>query len=224
VGGGSSVGTGEDRRYTCFLAECPIDIASVGGKAASLAKLAGAGMPVPPAFVITTDAYRRFVAENGIQPSEAVDTQQISEEPDRIRRLFETGALPSEIEHAIVQAYDRLTGGSGAVAVRSSATAEDLPGASFAGQQETYLNVRGPEAVLRAVRRCWASLWAPRAVAYRSRLGVAPESIALAVVVQALVPADAAGILFTADPVTGQDDVISICASWGLGNAVVGGW
>ena len=109
------------------------------------------------------------------------------------------------------------------VAVRSSATAEDLPTLSFAGQQDTYLNIRGDDAVLDAVTRCWASLWNPRAVAYRDEHGVSHDDVALAVVVQELVPADASGILFTADPVTGTRTETVINASWGLGEAVVGG-
>ena len=109
------------------------------------------------------------------------------------------------------------------MAVRSSATAEDLPEASFAGQQETYLNIDSPQALLEAVKKCWGSLWTGRAIAYRARQGIAPQNVALAVVVQLLVPAEAAGILFTADPVSGQRQQALISAAWGLGEAVVGG-
>jgi pyruvate,water dikinase len=109
------------------------------------------------------------------------------------------------------------------LAVRSSATAEDLPGASFAGQQETFLNVRGKHDVLQAVKQCWSSLWTPRALVYRARAGIDPATVSLAVVVQALVPADAAGILFTANPLTGARDEIAIDAAWGLGEAIVSG-
>src|SRR5207245_5811743 len=110
-----------------------------------------------------------------------------------------------------------------AVAVRSSATAEDLPGMSFAGQQESYLNVRGADCVLEAVKSCWASLWTARAIGYRARHGIAPDEVSLAVVVQELVPADAAGVLFTANPLTRVRDRVMINAAWGLGEAIVGG-
>lgn len=109
------------------------------------------------------------------------------------------------------------------VAVRSSATAEDLPGMSFAGQQETYLNICGADAVLEAVKKCWASLWTGRAIAYRTRQGISSETVAIAIVVQQMIQADAAGILFTADPVSGMRDRVVISAAWGLGEAVVGG-
>ena len=114
-------------------------------------------------------------------------------------------------------------GAEKAVAVRSSATAEDLPDASFAGQQDTYLNIRGAEAVLQAVKRCWASLWTARAIGYRARQGIDPDSVALAVVVQELVAADAAGVMFTANPVNGKRGEVVINATWGLGEALVSG-
>ena len=120
-----------------------------------------------------------------------------------------------------MRAYQRL--GSPPVAVRSSATAEDLPEASFAGQQETFLNVSGTDQLLEAVRRCWASLWTARAISYRAQHQIEPDKISLAVVVQELVDAEASGIVFTADPVTGDDAMIEINAAWGLGEAVVGG-
>src|SRR5919202_77533 len=139
-----------------------------------------------------------------------------------IQALFAGGALPDEVARAIRQAYTGLGDGL-AVAVRSSATAEDMPELSFAGQHESYLNVRGEAAVLEAIKRCWASLWTARALGYRVRAGIPPEQVSLAVVVQELVPADAAGILFTADPVTGARDRVLINAAWGLGEAIVGG-
>src|SRR5207249_11895451 len=133
------------------------------------------------------------------------------------------GIISDDITEAVRRAYAQLGGGDLAVAVRSSATAEDLPELSFAGQQETYLNMRGEAMVLDAVKRCWASLWTARAIGYRARQGIAAEDVSLAVVVQELVPADAAGILFTANPVTGERDVVMINAAWGLGEAIVGG-
>ncbi len=140
---------------------------------------------------------------------------------------YETGsnisAIPVEIADAIGQAYATLGGSDAAVAVRSSATAEDLPGLSFAGQLDSFLNVRGESALIEAVKRCWASLWTARAIEYRARNGMAPQDVSMAVVVQKLVPADAAGILFTADPLTGIFDRVTINAAWGLGEAIVGG-
>jgi pyruvate,water dikinase len=137
--------------------------------------------------------------------------------------LFAQHPMPDEVASAIRQAYLRLGGGALPVAVRSSATAEDLPDLSFAGQQETYLNMRGEAQVLDAVKRCWASLWTARAISYRIRNHIAAASVSLAVVVQKLVPADAAGIMFTANPLTGGHDQIMINAAWGLGEAIVGG-
>lgn len=203
----------------------------VGGKGASLARMAGAGLPVPPGFYVTTAAYRRFVEANGLQgaildavtaanPESPATLEQAS---TRIGALFAGGRMPDDIAEAIRQAYAALGGGDQAVAVRSSATAEDLPGMSFAGQQETYLNMRGEARVLDAVKRCWASLWTARAIGYRARQGIAPEDVSLAVVVQELVPADVAGILFTANPMTGNREQVMLNAAWGLGEAIVGG-
>src|SRR6266487_5121993 len=202
----------------------------VGGKGASLARLAAAGLPVPPGFHITTAAYRCFVEENGLQELilDAV-VQVVADQPatlveasERIEKLFAQGRMPDALAEAISRAYAEL-GADLPVAVRSSATAEDLPQMSFAGQQETYLNMRGEAMVLSAVKRCWASLWTARAIGYRARNHIAPQDVSLAVVVQELVPADAAGILFTANPVTGARGQVMINAAWGLGEAIVGG-
>jgi pyruvate,water dikinase len=203
----------------------------VGGKGASLARLAAAGLPVPPGFHVTTAAYRRFVAEHGLQepilaavaavhPDQPASLEAASQQ---IAELFAQHAMPDDIAEAIRGAYTSLGGGDLPVAVRSSATAEDLPEMSFAGQQETYLNMRGEAMLLDAVRRCWASLWTARAIGYRARHGIAPHDVSLAVVVQALVDADAAGILFTANPLTGARDQALINAAWGLGEAIVSG-
>ncbi|RBQ11636.1 pyruvate, phosphate dikinase [Spongiactinospora rosea] len=189
------------------------DLASVGGKGASLAKLARAGLPVPGGFHITTGAYRAFVApfRGEIDP----------EDPEGVAALFARHEIPAPIAGEIERAYAEL-GADVPVAVRSSATAEDLPQMSFAGQQDTYLGIRG-DALLEAVKSCWASLWNPRAIAYRDHNHVPHEDVALAVVVQRLVDADASGIMFTADPVTGDRGTTVINASWGLGEAIVGG-
>jgi phosphohistidine swiveling domain-containing protein len=217
--------------YTLPLDDPQATLAVAGGKGASLARLCRAGLPVPGGFHVTTAAYRLFVEANGLQA-------QILEvlggaDPDlpdslescskAIRALFEQNETPPEVAGDIARAYDGLSGQSPSVAVRSSATAEDLPGLSFAGQQETYLNIHGPAAVIEAVQRCWASLWTSRAIGYRIRHGIDQSEISLAVVVQLLVPAETAGIMFTANPVTGARGEAVLSAAWGLGEAVVGG-
>jgi pyruvate,water dikinase len=203
----------------------------VGGKGASLARLSSAGLPVPPGFHVTTGAYRRFVGENHLTdailaaaatatPDDPATLERVSAE---IQSLIAGGTISDDLADAIRRAYGGLDAGDPPVAVRSSATAEDLPGMSFAGQQDTFLNVRGADHVLEAVKRCWASLWTARALGYRARLGIRPEDVAIAVVVQRLVPADASGVLFTANPLTGARDETMINAAWGLGESVVGG-
>ncbi len=200
-----------------------------GGKGANLGAMAQAELPVPPGFVVLTHAYRLFVEQAGIQAeierlagAVSADSQEALDVASaRIRALFDQHPVPPEIAEAIAEAYAAL--GGGAVAVRSSATAEDLPDASFAGQQETYLNIEGAEQVVEAVKRCWSSLWTGRALSYRIRNGIAPGDVALAAVVQRLVDAEVAGVLFTADPISGRRDRMVIDAAWGLGEAVVSG-
>ena len=200
----------------------------VGGKGASLARMAAAGLPVPAGFHITTDAYRRFLEENHLGERILAEMAGVNEHntPDevsaRIQSLIEAGTMPGEIAAAIRQRYEGL-GADMPVAVRSSATAEDLPEMSFAGQLETYLNVRGSNAVIDAVKRCWASLWTGRAIDYRQRQGIRSEDISIAVVVQQLIPAQTAGVAFTANPVTGSREELMINAAWGLGEAIVSG-
>ncbi|MFD2080796.1 pyruvate, water dikinase [Actinopolymorpha cephalotaxi] len=206
-------------------------IAEVGGKGASLARLARAGLPVPPGFQVTTAAYRAFVGRDSRQDRilaavsglRADEPTRCEEAARKIGRLFAEGAVPAEVSAPVEQAYASLDDGNLPVAVRSSATAEDLPGMSFAGQQDTYLNLRGRDAVLDAVRRCWASLWTARAIAYRIRHGIPASDVALAVVVQELVTADSAGVMFTVDPMTGDRAYVHVDATWGLGEALVGG-
>jgi phosphohistidine swiveling domain-containing protein len=213
------------------LADPQAALGTAGGKGASLARLAAAGLPVPDGFHLTTAAYRRFVAENGLQTqilaavsAAAPAKTAVPEDASAgIGRLFAQGAMPDAVAEAVRKAYAGLGGGDAPVAVRSSATAEDLPELSFAGQQETYLNIRGAQSVLDAVRKCWASLWTARAIAYRLQHGIDQEAVTLAVVVQTLVPAEAAGVLFTANPVTGDRGEAVINAVWGLGESIVGG-
>jgi len=220
-------------KYVLPLNDPKANLETVGGKGMSLAKLANAGLPVPGGFHVTTEAYRQFVAANNLQTGinealKAVDTAQpstLETASATIGRLFAEASIPEEIADVIKNAYLEL-GTSHAtppVAVRSSATAEDLPDASFAGQQETYLNISGTDALLEATKKCWASLWTARAIGYRARQGIRSEGVALAVVVQEMVFADAAGIIFTANPLNGKRDEIVINAAWGLGEVVVGG-
>jgi len=219
------------------LSELNATLETVGGKGMSLAKLSRAGLPVPDGFHVTTDAYRHFVMDNGLQPRilEALKKRDVSNPAalelvaHKIGGFFDKGVIPAEVAQAISNAYANLSNQQSAiknqksVAVRSSATAEDLPEASFAGQQDTYLNIIGETAVLEAVKRCWASLWTARAIAYRAKQNIASEDVALAVIVQELVPADAAGVMFTANPLNGLRDQVVINAAWGLGEAVVSG-
>jgi pyruvate,water dikinase len=217
-------------KRVCWLTDLGKDDGALaGGKGANLGEMLRVGLPVPPGFVVTTAAYRDFVAANALQgqierlagAAPAGDLSALTGAADAIAGLFAGASMPPEVAAAIRQACATL--GEPPVAVRSSATAEDLPGASFAGQMETYLNIRGAEAVLAAVRRCWASLWTARAISYRARQGIAPSAVSLAVVVQELLAADAAGVLFTANPVNGRRDQMVLDGAWGLGEALVSG-
>ena len=203
----------------------------VGGKAANLGELMRAGFSVPAGFCVTTAAYARIAARAGLDTylsrlqttSRAESARQI-ELATAIRTALCETPLPTEVIEAVTSAYQALGQREPVpVAVRSSATAEDLPEASFAGQQDTYLNVIGIEAVLTAVQRCFASLWTDRATQYRASLGIAPQSVRLAVVIQRLVDASTAGVLFTANPLTGKRRQAVIEANPGLGEAVVSG-
>jgi rifampicin phosphotransferase len=203
------------------------DIEQAGGKGANLGELTRAGLPVPPGIVIITDAYRSYVAEHQLADKIAGlatatdDPAGYDNASGQIRALF-SEQVSDTLRAEIAAAYTSL-GADAPVAVRSSATAEDLLEASFAGQQDTYLNVRGLEDLLTAVRDCWASLWTARAMAYRARQGIDPATVSLAVVVQQLVDAEAAGVMFTANPSNGRRDEAVISAAWGLGESVVSG-
>ena len=210
------------------------DVPRVGGKNASLGEmtreLAGAGIPVPPGFATTAHAYRQFVAENGLAPVIAREiaalhdgTRALRDVGAAIREAFLAGRLPDPLRDAVLAAYAAM--GGGAVAVRSSATAEDLPTASFAGQQETFLNVQGEPALLEAVVRCIASLFTDRAIAYRETNRFDHATIALSVGVQRMVRSDvgSAGVMFTLDTESGLPQAVLINAAWGLGESVVKG-
>ena len=202
----------------------------VGGKALGLGSLLREGLQVPPGFAVTTDAYRESVVWPGLQSEVVRLLDRCTTDEDRvraseaIRAMFERAEIADTVATEIALAYRDLGGGRPVpVAVRSSATAEDLGEASFAGQQETYLWIRGADEVVAAVRRCWGSLFTPQAIAYRAHFGIPTQDLAMAVVIQRMVDAAAAGVMITLDPVTGDPSQITIEASYGLGLAVVGG-
>ena len=209
--------------------EATLEVA--GGKGRSLAEMANAGLAVPGGFYVTTAAYRRFVVDNDLQakiielakPEIGEFTLSFDKASEAIQALFQADAVSEAMAAEIAAAYRGIEGDNPPVAVRSSANAEDLPDMSFAGQQDTYLNVRGADEVVAAVRNCWASLWTPRAMSYRHEMGIEHDAVAMAVVVQLMVPSDVSGILFTANPATGERSEMIINASFGLGEAVVGG-
>ncbi len=213
------------------------DIPVVGGKNASLGEMINAGLPVPPGFAVTAYAYEKFLEETHIAEkiynvineviTDKNNPKQYDTASKKIRELIEKSKMPKAIETAITSAYKeldkRLNLKGTFVAVRSSATAEDLPDASFAGQQETFLNVKGPVDLLDKVMKCWSSLFTPRAIFYRNEKGFAHEKVFISVGVQKMVNSRAAGVMFTINPVTGNRDEIVIEGNFGLGETVVSG-
>ncbi len=207
------------------------DIPVAGGKGANLGEMTAAGINVPQGFVITADAYRLFVRENGYEMiftdllNEAGhDEQKLTTTSAKLREYILKGSIPAAVMAELTEQYHALcTGNDTRVAVRSSATAEDLAEASFAGQQETYLGIRGIEEVATSVKKCYASLWGTRATIYRNNLGFQQTEVALAVVIQTMVASEKAGVLFTADPIENNSDAMRINASYGLGESVVSG-
>jgi pyruvate,water dikinase len=204
------------------------DLGAVGGKGASLGEMTAAGLPVPPGFVVTAQTYRTFIEETGIDDElfEAVDVDSedsaaLAEAEATAKELILETELPEPVREDILASYDDLDDGEAFVAVRSSATAEDLPDASFAGQQETFLNITREDLVDR-VKRCWASLFTQRAIYYRNEQGFEHDVVDIAVVVQKMVDAEKSGVMFTSHPSTGEPKII-IEAAWGLGEAVVSG-
>lgn len=202
----------------------------VGGKGANLGRLTQAGFPVPPGSTVTTKAYDQFIAANTLAEviaghlakidytmADTVETQAAA-----IRQAIIQAPMPPQLTKAISDAYAAL-GDNPFVAVRSSGTAEDLEAASFAGQHDTYLDIRGTDAVVDAVKRCWASLWTARAVAYRQQKGFAHQEVGIAIVIQTMVESEISGVMFTANPMTTAVDEIVINASYGLGEAIVSG-
>ncbi len=205
------------------------DLSRVGGKSAHLGEMIAAGLPVPSGFVVTTDACKRFMQSDPrvehwlgiLEKCDPRDPAALRAAAEEVRQQLSAIAVPGDVADAIVAASEPEPGG--ARAVRSSATVEDLPEASFAGQHDSFLNVRGRDAVLGAVKRCWLSLFSERAISYRMRKGVAPGRAQMAVIVQQLIEADAAGVMFTTDPAGGDADSILIEAAFGLGETVVQG-
>jgi pyruvate,water dikinase len=213
------------------------DIPLVGGKNANLGEMLRAKISVPPGYAITAHAYHEFITKTGIAEriykaiektvTDVNDPKQYEEASKRIRKLIESTSMPSEIAEEIKAAYSELGERIGMkdvfVAVRSSATAEDLPDASFAGQQETFLNVKGPDDLIDKTIKCWSSLFTPRAIYYRNQKYFSQEQVLISVGVQKMVNAKAAGVIFTLNPVTGESNQIVIEANWGLGESVVSG-
>ena len=203
-------------------------LALLGGKGKSLASLIQNGFPVPAGFHVTTASYRAFVESMGLEQVLSVSQPTLKEGlldfipmADAIGDAIRAADIPNEIADEILKAWQALE--DGPLAVRSSATAEDLPDLSFAGQQDTYLNINGEVALLEAVRNCWASLWNDRAISYRYQMGIDHASTLMAIVVQRMIPADVSGVLFTANPATGDREQCVLNASFGLGESIVSG-
>ena len=209
------------------------DRPTVGGKGGSLGELTRAGIPVPPGFVVRTAAFERFLAalekDDPIRPQvEALASDQLDEITalsEKARARLENAPLPDDVNTELVAAHAELCGAAAAspVAVRSSATAEDAEDASFAGLQDTYLWVKDAPSTLKCLRSCWASLYSVPSIAYRRKQGLPESGVAMAVVVQRMVDARTAGVMFTRSPLTGDRSVITIEGAWGLGSSVVSG-
>ncbi|MEM3624421.1 MAG: phosphoenolpyruvate synthase [Nitrososphaerales archaeon] len=213
------------------------DVHLVGGKNANLGEMLKAGFPVPPGFAVTSYAYKRFLEETGLSNKiyaiikesikEKKNPQQYEEASRKIRELIEAEQVPKDVLKAVKEAYKRLCDNIGIldayVAVRSSATAEDLIDASFAGQQETYLNVKGFDNLIYYLKKCWSSLFTPRAIFYRDEKGFPHDKVLISVGIQKMVNAKAAGVIFTIHPVTGDRSKIVIESTWGLGESLVSG-
>ena len=221
---------GTVKNYARVLADLrAADAKSFGGKSSALGELIAAGIPVPAGFAVSTAAYRSFVAGAGLERMlEAAmsglspdDVDAVGAVSHRLGEAMRSAPIPPSVREEVARRYAEL--GEPPVAVRSSALGEDSREATFAGQQETYLWVRGAEGVCDAVRDCWVSLYSPPAITYRARLGTAAGEPAMGVAVQQMVDAEISGVMFTCNPVSGDPSMVAINASWGLGLAVVGG-
>ncbi|HVP40771.1 MAG TPA: phosphoenolpyruvate synthase [Candidatus Krumholzibacteriaceae bacterium] len=228
----------KNEKYILWFEEIrKTDIPLVGGKNANLGEMTNAGIPVPPGFAITAYAYKRFITKTDIADKiyktitdtvkDTTDPKEYEEASKKIRKLIEATKMPKELETEIINSYKQLNKKTQQtntfVAVRSSATAEDLPDASFAGQQETFLNTRGPNELIKNTIKCWSSLFTPRAIFYRTEKGFKHENVLISVGVQKMVNSKSAGVIFTINPVTGEQNQIIIEGNWGLGESVVSG-
>jgi rifampicin phosphotransferase len=223
--------------YTKILSDLNKDsLQEAGGKGANLGVLINAGLPVPPGFIVTASAYRAHLEASRLQDRitarleniKEQDITAISDASNDISAWIEEAPMPIDVQDGVERAYDSLSKKTRpdaqlSVAVRSSATAEDLPSASFAGQHETFLGIYGKKAVLNHVKKCWASLWSSQAISYRMSMRFEHLQVDLAVVVQAMIDSECAGVMFTANPINGNRDEILISAGYGLGEAVVSG-
>jgi pyruvate, water dikinase len=209
------------------------DLASVGGKGANLGEMTKAGFPVPNGFAVTVAAYDLFLQRSELadkindilKTTDVNQPEQLQNASRKIGKLVTSSDVPTEIVHDVFKAYKRLSGTfkKAQVAVRSSATAEDLPGASFAGQQATFLNIKGENSLMVAVRECWASLFTARAIFYREQNNIPHDKVKISVMVQKMVQSEVSGVMFTIDPVTNDKDRIIIESVWGLGEMIVQG-
>lgn len=222
--------------YVLWFEECDLtSIPIVGGKNASLGELLKAGIPVPPGFAVTTKAYNLFIEQGNIKKQifdelksvKADDVESGEKASKTIRALIESTKVNDDLQDYIGEFYRRLSKKCNVpavpAAVRSSATAEDLPGASFAGQQDTFLWVRGMDDILKHVKQCWSSLFTARAIYYRTKMGFPHEQVEISVGIQKMANAWTAGVMFTLNPATGDRSVIAIDANWGFGESVVSG-
>jgi len=219
----------KDRKIVWFEDVGREDIAQVGGKGANLGEMTKAHIPVPPGFIVTAHSYFYFLEKSGLAPKiremlsdlDPNDSGKLQKVASEIKQMVSGAAMPPEIAQEIAKAYGRL--GSGPVAVRSSATAEDLPEASFAGQQSTFLNVMGEKDVIEAVQDCWASLYESRAIFYRVHQGFDHFSVGIAVPVQRMVQSESSGVMFTLDPITSDQSKLVVESVYGLGETIVSG-
>lgn len=209
------------------------DIAIVGGKGANLGEIANSGFPVPPGFAVTVKSYDEFILHNDFKTKildmlknlDVSDPSALGTASNKIQKLIETGEIPLEVKREVFKSYKKISGrlSKALVAARSSATAEDLPGMSFAGQQATYLNIKGESNLLQAIKDCWASLFTPRAIFYRTENKISHEKVKISVIVQKMIQSEVSGVMFSIDPVTNDKDRIIIEAVWGLGEMIVQG-
>ena len=219
----------EQKSVVWFQEVTKNDVPMVGGKGANLGEMTRAGIPVPPGFIVTASAYFDFLKQTKsmdeirrlLKPLDANDSRQLQQIAAKVRQVIIDAPMPPETATKIKEYYAEM--GKGLVAVRSSATAEDLPEASFAGQQRTYLNIEGPDEVVSAVQGCWASLFEARAIFYREQQGFDHFKVGIAVPVQRMVQSEAAGVMFTVEPTTSNKEIITIEAVLGLGEMIVSG-